>query len=380
MNEPVVTVIGAGPAGLAVAGELAHAGVPSVVLERAEAVGAAWRGRYDRLRLNTCRWTSKLPGARYANGTGLFPTRDEMVAYLEGYAAQNGLDVRFGVQVERLDGRDGDWMLQTSLGEHRASQIVVATGFEHTPTIPEWPGREGYEGRMMHAAEYRNADSFRDMEALVVGPGCSGMEIAFDLAEGGARKVNVAVRTQPNIMLRQSGGMPGDLPARALLPLPPRISDAPARLIRRLTVGDLGDYGLTPPPEGLFARYHREHKAPTIVDRDVIDAVRGRRIGIVAGLDAFDGRAAVLADGTRLEPDAVVAATGYSCGLQRLAGHLGVLDELGAPGVHGGPAAAPGLRFIGYAPQPGQIGLMGLEARRVAREINHETSERPVAR
>src|ERR1041385_6738967 len=109
MPEQIVTVIGAGPAGLAVAGELGRAGVPAVILERAEAVGAAWRGRYDRLRLNTCRWTSKLPRTRYPKGTGLFPGRDEMVRYLEGYAARNRLDIRFQTLVERLEAQDGAW-------------------------------------------------------------------------------------------------------------------------------------------------------------------------------------------------------------------------------------------------------------------------------
>jgi lysine/ornithine N-monooxygenase len=372
MDEQEVIVIGAGPAGLAVAGELRRAGVQPVILERAEAVGSAWRGRYDRLRLNTSRWTSKLPRARYSKGTGLFPTRDEMVAYLEAYAARNALDIRFGVQVGRIDGRNGTWALQTPLGEQRARHVVVATGFEHTPWIPEWPGREGFQGRLIHAAEYRNSDPFRGVEALVVGPGCSGMEIAFDLIEGGARKVNVAVRTQPNIMPRQSGGMPGDLPALALLPLSPRVSDPIARLVRRRSIGDLSDCGLTVPAEGPFTRLRREGKAPAIVDMEVIDAVKARRIGIVAGLEKFDGRAVVLAEGTRLEPDVVVAATGYRRGLEPLVGHLGVLDELGIPRVHGGPAVLPGLRFIGYAPQPGQIGLMGREARRASREISKE--------
>src|SRR3954451_14716121 len=173
MDEPVVTVIGAGAAGLAVASGLGRAGVPAVILERAERVGAAWRGRYDRLRLNTSRWTSKLPRARYAKGTGMFPSRDEMVAYLAGYAARNALDIRFGTEVERIDARDGAWGLRTSGGEHRARQVVVATGYEHTPAIPEWPGREEFQGRLMHAAEYVNAEPFRGREALVVGPGCS---------------------------------------------------------------------------------------------------------------------------------------------------------------------------------------------------------------
>jgi cation diffusion facilitator CzcD-associated flavoprotein CzcO len=372
MDEQAVTVVGAGPAGLAVAGELRAASVPAVILERAEAIGSAWRGRYERLRLNTCRWTSRLPRARYAKGTGLFPTRDQMVAYLEGYAARNELDVRLGTEVQRIDERDGGWTLHTPHGEHRSQHVVVATGFEHTPCIPDWPGRDGFPGRLMHAAEYRNAEGFGGMEALVVGPGCSGMEIAFDLAQGGARKVHVAVRTQPNIMPRQSGGMPGDLPALALLPLPPRVSDPVARLVRRMSIGDLSEHGLTVPAEGPFTRLRASGKAPAIVDKEVIDAVKDGSIGIVAGVEAFDGPAVLLADGTRLEPDLVLAATGYSRGLEPLVGHLGVLDRRGVPLVHGGPAAMPGLRFVGYAPRPGQIGLMGREATRVAREISRQ--------
>jgi cation diffusion facilitator CzcD-associated flavoprotein CzcO len=295
-----------------------------------------------------------------------------MVAYLEGYAERNQLDIRFGTQVQRVDRADGRWAVETPSGEHRSQHVVVATGYEHTPSIPEWPGRDGFQGRLMHAAEYRNADPFRGVEALVVGPGCSGMEIAFDLIEGGAERVSVAVRTQPNIMPRQSGGMPGDLPALALLPLPPMVSDPIARFVRRMSIGDLSDQGLTIPAEGPFARLRRQGKAPAIVDAEVIDAIKDGRIAIVAGLDALDGRAAVLADGTRIEPDVVVAATGYRRGLEPLVGHLGVLDEGGVPRVHGGPAAAAGLRFIGYAPRPGQIGLMGREASRIARAIKRE--------
>jgi cation diffusion facilitator CzcD-associated flavoprotein CzcO len=372
-EEPVL-VIGAGPAGLEAAGELGRRGIPAAVLERADAIAAAWRGRYDRLRLNACRLTSRLPGSPYEKGTPLFVARDQMVGYLEHYAKQRELDLRLGTEVERIERAAGHWQLHTTQGPQLARQVVVATGYEHTPVIPAWPGRERFGRQLLHAAEYRNAEPFRGSEALVVGPGCSGMEIAFDLAQGGARTVNVAVRTQPNIMLRQSGPMPGDLPAIALLSLPPRIADVPARLVRRLSIGDLSAYGLRPPAEGLFARHHREGKAPAILDKEVIEAIKHRRIGIVVGLESLEQDGVVLADGTRLQPDVVIAATGYARGLEPLVGHLGVLDERGAPRVHGGPAAAPGLRFVGYTPVQGQIGLMGREARRAAREISAEAA------
>jgi cation diffusion facilitator CzcD-associated flavoprotein CzcO len=154
--------------------------------------------------------------------------------------------------------------------------------------------------------------------------------------------------------------------------LPPQIGDRQTRLIRRLTIGDLSAYGLVPPPEGIMSRVHREGKAPAIVDKPVIDAIRQRRIEIVAAVEALDTTGVVLADRTRLEPDVVIAATGYTTGLVPLVGHLGVLDERGVPLVHGGPAAAPGLRFIGYQPRPAQIGYVGGEATRAAKQINKE--------
>jgi cation diffusion facilitator CzcD-associated flavoprotein CzcO len=372
MTNHAVAIIGAGAAGLAAADELQHAGVPALILERADSVGASWRGRYERLRLNTCRWTSTLPRSRYPKGTPLFPSREDMVRYLEDYAHRRRLDLRLGTDVQRIDRANGGWRISTSSGDHDVRQVIVASGHQHTGRIPDWPGRERFQGRVLHAADYRNPEPFEGADVLVVGPGCSGLEIANDLAQGGAGRVWMAVRTQPNIMLRQSGGMPGDLPAIALLRLPPRIADAQVRFVRRVTVGDLSDYGLVPPEEGLFARHHRENKAPAIVDKEVIDAIRSRRIEIVAGVRSLDDSGVVLSDEKRLQPQAVIAATGYSSGLEPLVGHLDVLDERGLPRVHGGPAAAAGLRFIGYLPRPGQIGYLGREAKRAAREIRRE--------
>jgi cation diffusion facilitator CzcD-associated flavoprotein CzcO len=367
-------VIGAGPAGLAAAAELGRAGVPAVVLERADAIAASWRGRYDRLRLNTSRLTSRLPAARYRRGTKLFPTRDEFVRYLDDYAERNQLDVRLATRVDRLDHDREGWLVRTSAGEMAAAQVIVATGYEHTPHIPDWPGRGQYRGRLLHAAEYRTAEPFRDLDVLVVGPGCSGIEIAYDLATGGARRVRLAVRTPPNILLRSQGGLPGDLPALAMLRLPPPIADAQVKLIRRLALGDLAEYGLAPPDEGVFARLRRESKTPAIVDRAVIDAIKDGRIEIEAAVDALDGTGAQLADDTRINPDAIIAATGYRRGLEPLAGHLDVLDERGLPRIHGGNAAAPGLRFIGYLPRPAQIRYLGREAKRAAKAIARETT------
>ena len=365
MTQRPVVVIGAGPAGLASAAELRRRGVPVMVLERAEAVAASWRGRYDRLRLNSSRWLSQLPGMRWPRGTGVFPGRDDVVRYLEAYAERGGVEVRVNTRVDRIDRDPEGWTVRTPSGDVAASQVIVATGYDHTPDIPAWPGRESYRGRLLHAAEYKEPSPYEGRDVLVVGPGCSGMEIAYELATNGARRVRLAVRTPPNILLRSPVG---PLLARLAMHTSPERADAVMAVVRRRMIGDLSEYGLPVPAEGIFTRLHRLRVAPAIIDKQTLDAIRDRRIEIVRAVDALDEHAVHLADGSRLEPDAVIAATGYRTGLEPIAGHLGVLDERGVPlELHG--EAAPGLRFIGYLPRPAHIGLMGQDARRAAAEI-----------
>jgi cation diffusion facilitator CzcD-associated flavoprotein CzcO len=366
MSERRVVVVGAGPAGLASAAELGRRGIPVTVLERADHVASSWRSRYDRLRLNSSRPFSKLPGERYVPGTPMFPSRDEVVAYLEGYAKRNRIEVRLGTRLERIDRAGERWLLQTSAGQVAADHVIVAAGYEHTPSIPDWRGRDRFEKAFMHSGEYRNADRFRAADVLVVGPGCSGMEIAYDLVENGAARVRLAVRTPPNIILRDPAG---PVFANLLRRLPPKRADAVTNRLRAKKIGDLTEFGLPVPEEGVFSRLRRLGVAPAIVDMEVIEAIKERRIEIVAGVESLDQTGVKLADRTRIEPDAVIAATGFRPALAPLVGHLGLLNERGAPYAAQGQEAAPGLRFVGYKPLPAHIGHVGREAKRAAKEI-----------
>jgi cation diffusion facilitator CzcD-associated flavoprotein CzcO len=369
MRQERAVVIGAGPAGLAAAAELARRRVPAVVLEGGDAVGAAWHARYDRLRLNSSRWFSQLPGAPFGRGAGAFPSRDEMVRYLDRYAERYEIDVRPNTHVERID-RDGDgWVVRTAAGDVPAGQVVVATGYQREGHVPDWPGRGRYGGALLHASEYRNPVPFHGADVLVVGPGCTGMEIAYDLAVGGAARVRLAVRTPPNILVRSPVG---PLFARAFMKLPPERADALARKVRARELGDLTEYGLPVPEEGVFSRLRRLGVAPAIVDHEWIDAIKDGRVEVVGGVVMLDETGVVLGDGARIEPTAVIAATGYRCGLEPMVGHLGVLGARGVPLVHGGRPVAPGLRFVGYQPRPAHLGYLGAEARVAAKGIAHE--------
>jgi putative flavoprotein involved in K+ transport len=246
----------------------------------------------------------------------------------------------------------------------------VATGHNHTPRIPDWPGRGGYTGEFLHVGEYRDPAPYAGRDVLVVGAGNTGAEIAVDLVEGGASRVRLAVRTTPHIVRRSTAGWPAQRTSILVRRLPVGLVDRLARPVARLSVPDLSAHGLPRPDSGLYSRV-REGAIP-VLDVGLVDAVRKGRVEIVAAVDGFEDDKVLLADGSRVSPDAVVAATGYVRGLEDLVGHLGVLDARGRPVTRGArtPTDAPGLYFTGYTnPISGNLREMALDARKIAKAI-----------
>jgi cation diffusion facilitator CzcD-associated flavoprotein CzcO len=377
-HEPVV-IIGAGPAGIATAVSLAEKGVRSVVIDREGQVAASWRGRYDRLKLDTNKWFSRLPGRPYPTGTPIFPTRDQIADYLERQAQIGGVVHRLNTAVERVDPLGGGgWQLLTSDGYIEARHVVVATGRANTPVIPEWPGLNTFKGELLHSSLYRNSLPFAGKRVLVIGSGASGMDIAHDLATGGAAKVWLAVRTPPNILLRKGPrGIPGDVLLRPMFHLPPSVADAILRCLRSLRLGDLSKFGLPIPEDGAFAAAHWRGISPSIIDMDVIKAVRRREIEVVQTIASVDAAGISLVDGTLIQPEVVIAATGYRPGLESMVGHLNVLDGHGVPQIMAPKPASNGLWFIGYQLGPSLLGIVGQQSRPLARMIANDLGTQP---
>ena len=227
----------------------------------------------------------------------------------------------------------------------RLAPSVVGVGCERTGE---------FTGQVLHSSDYRNP----------------APEIAHDLATSGAAKVWMAVRTPPNIMLRDGpAGLPGDVISLPLYHAPTKLADAISRRARARAIGDLSEFGLPVPAEGPFSLLARLGHVPSLVDPDVIDAIRDGSIEVVATVDSFDDDSVRLVDGRWLDPDVLVCATGYRQGLEPLVGHLGVLNDRGAPRISGETPAAPGLWFIGFTARPSLIGFVAKQSRRLAKKI-----------
>ncbi|WP_228973201.1 NAD(P)/FAD-dependent oxidoreductase [Streptomyces sp. DH12] len=377
-SSPVV-VVGAGPSGLATAAMLRRARVPVVVVERSGRIGDGWRAHYDHLRLHTPRRLSSLPGFPVPRSAGTWVTRDDWAAYLEQYAVHHRLDVRTRTQVERVTlGRRRsvagstavEWLVRTGHGDLTARAVVLATGRNHTPHVPHWPGVGSFTGRLLHSKDYRDPASCEGRRVLVVGAGNSGTEIAVALSRAGAARVWLSVRAAPNIVpMNSSRWQAAGIWARRL---PPAWGDSATRLIRRLFLPDLSAHGLPLPEEGLYARSARDETSP-VHDRGIVAAVLDGRVRPVAETTRFRGALVHLADGTALAPDVVIAATGYRTGLEDLIDAGDMLGTAGRPPVTGARACpdAPGLYFAGFGnPLHGALYQAGVDARQIARAIS----------
>jgi putative flavoprotein involved in K+ transport len=335
-----------------------------VILDAAEAVGSSWRGHYDRLRLHTTRGLSGLPGVPIPPRLGRWVARDDFIAYLEHYARKVGVPIRLGVRVERIEAAASGWDIITSGGRLASGQVVVATGHNHTPRLPDWPGRSTFTGELTHSSDYRNPAPYRSRNVLVVGAGNSGAEIAADLVEGGAGKVWISIRTAPNIVRRDGpGGIAPQQLGILMRPLPRKIVDPLSLLVQKLVIGDLSRYGIAAPTTGVATRVLDGHIP--LIDVGFLAQLKAGRIEVVPGITGFEGEEVICGE-RRLKADAVIAATGYSPGLEPLVGHLGVLDSNGRPSFHA-PQSSPkaaGLFFIGYSnPISGNLREIGHDAR-----------------
>jgi putative flavoprotein involved in K+ transport len=368
-----VAVIGGGQAGLSLSHELTELDVEHVVLERGR-VGQTWRDRWDSFCLVTPNWTVQLPGYAYdgSDPDGFMP-RDEIVVYLERYAAAFDAPVREGIDVRLIEASDDGFDLSTSAGHLHADTVVVASGAYQRPHRPKAAATLGPDPLQIDVEGYRSEAALPPGRVLVVGSGQSGCQIAEELNVAG-RDVVLACGKAPWAPRRMGGR---DLLWWALETgfLDARVESLPAPAARLaaniLTTGHGGGHdlhlrtlrqaGVTLTGHFLGATDHEVHFAPDLCESVAWGDERYgqfttlmRKLVRERGLEEpeleeptpFEGEGPERLDlrgfGT------VLFATGFRPDYSSWLPWREAFDELGYP-VHedGESVAIPGLYFLG---------------------------------
>lgn len=311
-----VIVIGAGQAGLAMGYLLARQGRRFVILDGADSVGAAWRDRWDSLVLFTPRRYDGLPGLAFPGDPDGYPTRDEVIAYLERYAATFELPVELGSPVRSLRAVDGRFVAELEDRRLEADQVVVATGPFQVPRVPALAEGLAPEVFQTHSTGYRRPDDLPEGSVLVVGGGNTGFQIAKELSATRPVQLSVGSRQKP---------LPQRLLGRDLFWWLTRLG-----LLRKTVDSRIG---------------RRMRERDVLVGSSPRELKRRFGVPLRPRLAAASGRTAGFADGSELDVDAVVWATGFRPDYSWI--DLPVADPEGRVLHRRGVTDTPGLYFLG---------------------------------
>jgi putative flavoprotein involved in K+ transport len=343
-----VAVIGAGQAGLAIGCLLARQDRRFVILDGADSIGASWRERWDSLVLFTPRRYDSLPGPAFPGDPDGYPTRDEVVAYLEQHARTFELPVQLDSTVRSLATNGGAFELELDGHSIEADQVVIATGPFQTPRIPSFAGQLAPDVFQTHSADYRRRSDVPDGTVLVVGGGNTGYQIAAELSATHHVHLAIGARQTP---------LPQKLAGRDLFWWLER-----TRLLN------------TPVDSRLGQKLSRRDTLIGSSRR----AVKRHGVNLKRRATNASERNVSFADGTELSVDAVIWATGF--GLDHTWIDLAVFDSQGGVVHERGVTAMPGLYFLGLPWQHTRgsalLGWVKDDAEYIARQI---ASLRPAA-
>jgi putative flavoprotein involved in K+ transport len=315
-NHRDVVVVGGGQAGLALGYHLAKQGTDFTILEAAAAPAAAWRDRWNSLKLFTSARYDSLPGMVFPGDPDRYPTRDEVADYLTDYAREFKLPVELNSRVRRVRPRNDGYLIELDDRAYEARQVVIATGPFQTPFVPRIAEDLGADVVQMHSTGYRSPESVPEGRVLVVGGGNTGFQIAEELSA--SREVHLAIGS------RQA-------------PLPQRILGRDlfwyldtTGLIRKPTASRIGKL-MRKREDTLIGSNPRRARRHSI-------ELHGRAVAAAGSTVTFD-------DGADLDVRGVVWATGFRVDHSWI--DVPVFDENGRAAHERGVTTSPGLYFLG---------------------------------
>jgi putative flavoprotein involved in K+ transport len=337
-----VIVVGGGQAGLAIGYFLAQQGRDFTILEAADTPAAAWRARWDSLRLFTPVRYNSLPGRAFPGNPDTYPGRDDVVAYLTDYARDFELPVELSSHVRSVRPGDNGYRVSLEGRTCEAEQIVVATGPFQILRVPPHADRLDPSIVQVPSTEYRTPDAIPDGAVLVVGGGNTGYQIAEELSRAHEVHLSIGARQTP---------LPQRILGRDLF----RYLEA-TRLMSKTVESRIGR-----------RMQHRE----TLIGSSPRKARRRHRITLHGRTVDASGSEVTFDDGATMAPKAVIWATGYRPDHSWI--ELPVFDERGQVVHERGVTAAPGLYFLGlswqYTRGSALLGWVRHDAQHLAQHI-----------
>ncbi|QRY62220.1 NAD(P)-binding domain-containing protein [Gordonia sp. PDNC005] len=354
-----VCVIGAGYVGNGVAGALTRAGVDYDQLEANDRIGGNWsHGVYDSTHLISSKTSTQYVEFPMPGDYPTFPSRQQMLAYLQSYVDEFGLEQRIEFSTEVVDVRPVDangmagWHVRLASGEvRRYRAVVVANGHYWERNMPHYPGT--FTGEQIHSKDYRRPTDFAaDGRVLVVGAGNSASDIAVE-ASATFGTADISMRRGYWFIPKTMFGVPVSELDRVWWPMP--LQRAAFKMMLRLSYGDYESYGLARPDHKLFTR-------DVTVNTSLMYALQHGRVVPRPEIERFDGPTVHFTDGTSSDYNTVVWATGFRT-------RFPMLDESMFVWEDGDPLLIEHV----LAPRFANIYLMGLVAPRsgAGRIISH---------
>jgi indole-3-pyruvate monooxygenase len=362
-------IVGASVSGLASAACLQKQNIDYLIIEKTNSIGTPWRNHYHRLHLHTNKRISNLPYKKFDSPIPRYPSRQQVVDYLEDYQRELGIDPIFNTEAKGIKKDAVDWVTETNNETFHSRYVIIATGAFTKPKPVYFKGIETFPGKILHSYEYKTGSDFKGQKVLVVGFGNSACEIAIDLYEQGAQP-SMSVRSPVNVIPRDVFGIPILELSLLMSNLPPGFADAVNAPLLRLLVGNITKLGLKRLPYGPLEQIRKNASIP-LLDIGTIKLIREGHVSVHDDIDHIEDRTIYFIDGKKHQFDAIVAGIGYYRDYEEfIEVDPSRFEDLKQPVHKQKYFGKDGLYFCGFWISPtGQIREIGLDARTIAKDI-----------